>query len=105
MTQSIQTTFAVQIVHATDANTYTAAKDSARKEVLTMDVREKLIDLKPCPFCGSKPFVWRTNHRTYIECPNLTANSHRVMISGKTDKEAIEAWNRRAGEEDKHETL
>ena len=55
--------------------------------------------LKPCPFCGSKPFAWRTNHRTYIECPNLTANSHRVMISGKTDKEAIEAWNRRNNNE------
>ena len=35
-----------------------------------MDVREKLIDLKPYPFCGG---------------------------------EAIEAWNRRAGEEDEHE--
>ena len=70
-----------------------------------MDVREKLVDLKPCPFCGSKPFVWRTNHRTYIECPNPTADSHRVTMSGKTDKEAIEAWNRRAGEEDEHETL
>ena len=32
MTQSIQSTSAVQIVHATDANIYTAAKDSARKE-------------------------------------------------------------------------
>ena len=52
-------------------------------------------ELKPCPFCGSKPFVWRTNHRTYIECPNLTADSHRIMMSGKTDKEAIEEWNRR----------
>ena len=84
-----------------------------------MDVREKLIDLKPCPFCGSKPFVWRTNYRTYIECPNLTAESHRIMMSGRSDKEAIEAWNRRhndggsewngctsrSGEEDKHETL
>ena len=52
-------------------------------------------ELKPCPFCGSKPFIWRTNHRTYIECPNLTAESHRVMMSGKSGKEAIEAWNRR----------
>ena len=55
----------------------------------------RMNELKPCPFCGSKPFVWRTNHRTYIECPNLTADSHRVTMSGKTDKEAIEAWNRR----------
>ena len=36
MTQAIQSTSAVQIVHATTAYIYTAAKDSARKEVLTM---------------------------------------------------------------------
>ena len=35
MTQAIQSTSAVQIVHATIANIYTAAKDSARKKVLT----------------------------------------------------------------------
>ena len=32
MTQAIQSTSAVQIVHATAANIYTAAKDSVRKE-------------------------------------------------------------------------
>ena len=47
-------------------------------------------ELKPCPFCGSKPFVWRTNYRTYIECPNLTADSHMIMMSGKSDEEAME---------------
>jgi hypothetical protein len=36
------------------------------------------IEFKPCPFYGSKPFVWRTNNRTYIECPNLTADNHRI---------------------------
>ena len=35
MTQAIQNTSAVQIVHATAANIYTAAKDSVRKKVLT----------------------------------------------------------------------
>ena len=38
-------------------------------------------DLKPCPFCGSKPFVWRTNYRTYIECPNLTTESHNFVVA------------------------
>ena len=52
-------------------------------------------ELKHCPFCGAEPFVWRTNHRTYVECPNLTAENHRVMFSGKTDKEAFDEWNRR----------
>ena len=36
MTQATRSTSAVQIVHVTIANIYTAAKDSVRKEVLTM---------------------------------------------------------------------
>ena len=35
MTQATRSTSAVQIVHVTIANIYTAAKDSVRKEVLT----------------------------------------------------------------------
>lgn len=36
MTQAIRSSSAVQIVHATNANIYTAAKDSVGKKVLTM---------------------------------------------------------------------
>lgn len=36
MTQAIRSTSVVQIVHATNANIYTAVKDSAGKKVLTM---------------------------------------------------------------------
>ena len=64
-----------------------------------MGGKGRMNELKPCPFCGSKPFVWRTNYRTYIECPNLTTESHRIMMSGKSDEEAIEAWNRRCDDE------
>lgn len=56
-------------------------------------------ELKPCPFCGNKALVWRTDHRTYIECCNYSTLTHQVCVSAETDKEAIEAWNRRAENE------
>ena len=63
ITQAIQSTSAVQIVHVTIANIYTAAKDSVRKEGITMDVKEKLVEImedlscndeycKNCEFCN-----------------------------------------------------
>ena len=60
-------------------------------------------ELKPCPFCGGEAFVWRTSHRTWIECENYNVDTHRVAFSSTNEKEVIEAWNRRAGEESKHE--
>lgn len=56
------------------------------------------IKLKPCPFCGGKPFVWRTKWYTFIECENYHADSHRVMMQAGTDAKAAELWNERKGE-------
>ena len=52
-------------------------------------------ELKPCPFCGGEAFVWRTSHRTWIECENYNVDTHRVAFSSTCEKEVIEAWNRR----------
>lgn len=61
------------------------------------------VKLKNCPFCGGEAFVWRTNHRVFIQCSNYNANSHLVQVRGRTMGEAIEAWNRRADDgKDKH---
>ena len=62
---------------------------------------EKCQKLRECPFCGGEAFVWRTSHRTWIECENYNVDTHRVAFSSTYEKEVIEAWNRRAGEEDK----
>lgn len=56
-------------------------------------------ELKPCPFCGGKAFVWRTNHKTYVQCKNFNAFYHLVQMAGKTDEEAFEKWNRRYNDE------
>ena len=63
-------------------------------------------ELRPCPFCGGEAFVQKfrmdDTGRFFISvvCRVCFAQT------GHHTKEAyaIEAWNRRAGEEDKHET-
>ena len=71
-------------------------------------------DLKPCPFCGgearirigvtsSVPHV----SKAIVICRECSASTD-WLYEKKGDAEfvfeAIEAWNRRAGGEDKHET-
>ena len=70
-----------------------------------MDVREKLIGLKPCPFCGGEADV--IEHRFYLLdssyglcCKECKAETYQFYES---EEKAIDAWNRRAGEEGKHE--
>ena len=78
-----------------------------------MDVREKLIDLKPCPFCGGEARI-RTGitssvpklSKALVTCQKCLASTD-WFCDTESDAEfvfkAIEAWNRRAGEEDEHE--
>ena len=63
-------------------------------------------DLKPCPFCGGTNVevyhqYWRViNRYDYsVHC----FDCHFGLANQNTEEEAIEAWNRRTGEEDKHE--
>ena len=70
------------------------------------------IKLKPCPFCGGKPYL-ETNHRAFINakttkvayvwCRNCNARTERIPLEkyGKTshsfeaELDAIAAWNKR----------
>ena len=61
-------------------------------------------DLKPCPFCGDAPYlnshyVAQGKKQWAVQC----RCGARFFFTDRKQK-AIEAWNRRAGEEDKHET-
>lgn len=65
-------------------------------------------ELKPCPFCGGKPYV-ETRHRVFIKsetvraafvrCTNCNARTGRMPLkeygSAAAVNGAIEAWNRR----------
>lgn len=75
---------------------------------------EKMDELKPCPFCGGRAQIRYTGngsgHMGYtsnilmrskpgfvmcLKCEIMTPRNSRVC-------RAIDKWNRRAGEEDKH---
>lgn len=56
---------------------------------------DEKIDLKPCPFCGSKAFLWQWNGGTAIQCEKFNSTYHVIQVQGKTEKEAVENWNNR----------
>lgn len=100
MTLRVKITSLAQTVLVMGALIYTTVKDNADERTVTaMD------ELKPCPFCGGEEIVIRpvhgyfpkSAHRTYyyIQCRNCFARSGDLWRKSK----AIEAWNRRAGEE------
>lgn len=79
--------------------------------------------LKPCPFCGGKATTegrktigYYKSDREYsfvnwiVRCTNRECFMSSLRMGAfldefLTEEEAIEVWNHRAGEEDKHETL
>lgn len=57
-------------------------------------MRDQIIKLKPCPFCGSENLdVASTNeHAHWIVCDDCDASA----ASGETLAEGVSKWNRRA---------
>ena len=76
-------------------------------------------DLKPCPFCGGKPVNSATTsfdgsiYIATVKCEKCGATKKVAYSPGKVNKPknavatalrlAGKEWNRRAGEEDRHE--
>lgn len=61
-------------------------------------MKKNKIELKPCPFCGSKNIKlleygnWKN---FYCECEDCRAIVPDPSITDYTEEEAIEAWNTR----------
>ena len=69
-------------------------RDLEKNEVNRMD------SLKPCPFCGKYPQAvvdCETEEKFGVKCFNCGGS---ICPEKETLQEAIEAWNRRAGEQD-----
>jgi len=54
------------------------------------------IKLKPCPFCGRKPYVFLgDNDAWFVQCKECSATIGSHPQDNFTEKLAISAWNRR----------
>ena len=62
-----------------------------------MTGREKVIKLKPCPFCGSEAdTAYNTRFNYQVFCTNDECFMSTITMYDKaTEEEAIEAWNTR----------
>jgi Lar family restriction alleviation protein len=62
------------------------------------------IKLKPCPFCGGEAelaYTTDNSHRPFVRCKSIALITPKCFACQypwrhKTEKDAIEAWNRRA---------
>ena len=52
-------------------------------------------DLLPCPFCGGRAYVWRSNHATFVECIHYDTARHRVQFCHGKEQVAFKLWNTR----------
>jgi len=54
-----------------------------------------MTELKPCPFCGAKPQVWKDKNAAYhrVVCSNTKCGLAATLID--TKEAAITAWNTR----------
>ena len=62
------------------------------------------MELKPCPFCGGEPVIGVYGDYFKISCLEWLCPCNPVLPDTpgsffKSKAEAIEAWNRRVGEE------
>lgn len=64
-----------------------------------MDVREKLVEMKPCPFCGCTAFLSEYEYKIeqsvvithFVECNGC----HATTFEYESKEKATENWNRR----------
>lgn len=62
-----------------------------------------MTELKPCPFCGENGSVTFNTVNGFVPfCTNDNCLLNELDIGFDTEGEAVEAWNRRASDEQIH---
>ena len=58
-------------------------------------------ELKSCPFCGSRAILHERTDGFYVDCASQFGICKVLPATWiyKTEEEAIDAWNRRVGDE------
>ena len=62
-------------------------------------MEQKMAELKPCPFCGGKAEIYKSNGEVSVACINCQCGT--AYITGASTLEvkietAVHDWNRRA---------
>jgi predicted nucleic-acid-binding Zn-ribbon protein len=55
-------------------------------------------ELKPCPFCGGKPYITKDEDFFEIGCSNPKYKITSVYVNGKDEKKTTAVWNKRVTE-------
>ena len=64
--------------------------------MIIKDLIGKLEELKPCPFCGKKAFLWPHHNGAKVSCENdCVSMPNRFDTAFASKEEAIKSWNRR----------
>ena len=60
-------------------------------------IRDKLLDIAPCPFCGGQGSLCKHDETVYVGCLSCFARGESFTVSADicANDEAIKAWNRR----------
>ena len=66
-----------------------------------------MIEIRPCPFCGSKAKLEHgylgAKQTSYVKCQNfecgVKGKDYTISVSYTSDECAVEMWNRRAYDE------
>lgn len=77
--------------------------DEASKTIDHVAAGGKKVEMNPCPFCGGEPSVisFKHTYSTLLVYQVMCFRCHtkpKLFGRGITKEDAIEAWNRRAGD-------
>lgn len=86
-----------------DGKDYEPKYKTVKEAQEAMDIKKVGRILKPCPVCGAAAKILEWSNGTQVDCSNWmgggnTIGMHYVFIFAQTTDEAVERWNRRAGQ-------